>query len=137
MELPEPNPGSEANIFENKTVVCGGGYSAYRNCYEWSSGKWNKYITKMDGDRVYYNSWVSPNGLMLFGSYYSYDSLTTEILQNGNTSPSFKLEYNIQYACAIDDRDSKSVIFTGGNSYKKGASRYNVNVSFKNNILHE
>ena len=40
-------------------------------------------------------------------------------------------------ACAIDDQDSKSVIFTGGNTYKKGVSRYNVNVSFSNIINHE
>jgi len=132
-DLPKERSQHTLNTMGNAAIACGGfNKEQWKSCYKLcplsKTGLWTRYAATVDV-RKNHNSWVSEEGLHLFGgehkdyqdeTYIVYPGITTELLpstgfQSIVTSES---KYNLtQYtwgACTIADKDS--VVVTGGGS---------------------
>ena len=95
-------------------VLCGGGFkdATEKSCLTFKGGVWN-YTHNLRYKRYAHSVWASPKGILLIGSNYGVGINSTEILkEDGHTTESFDLEYNIFGACVIQLSDE--MIVTGG-----------------------
>ena len=81
-------------------TLCGGGdWDSASACQTLSSsGSWEQ-SHNMPKERGYHSAWSSPQGTVLLGGWDSnYNRLTTTeiLLENGDTTPGFNLDYSIR-----------------------------------------
>eukprot|EP00092_Neocalanus_flemingeri_P020654 GFUD01022379.1.p1 GENE.GFUD01022379.1~~GFUD01022379.1.p1 ORF type:complete len:495 (+),score=82.82 GFUD01022379.1:9-1493(+) len=124
-------PSSRDDHTMDGPYVCGGnGGGAASDCLQFSSGTWTSLSTTVH-HRYYHCSWWTQGGqgqLVLIGGNYINGANTTEVVpvQGGEEGLSFSLKNKIEHACAITDRDTDTVIITGGQYTKSQVSRYNM-----------
>merc|ERR550539_550666 len=118
-------PGSPRELHTlTDNVICGGVYpGTSTTCLELSeTGEgWRPYKT-FNKPRMAHSSWLSPQGIVLLGGYYSGKS--TEALSSSGYGSNFRLQDNTSYACAINDGDE--VVLTGGFGNRKAVKVYSL-----------
>jgi len=119
--LPSLPGGSRADHSINENIVCGGGpYNSDPNytghdetrssCVTLASdGTWLE-TTRLLEQRYHHSSWASPSGLILLGGRGS-KRTTEKIQEDGTSSYSFELKYDLDLACSINL--GSTVIVTG------------------------
>merc|ERR1711953_992287 len=115
------NPDDRADHSINENIVCGGGpYNSDPNytghdetrssCVTLASdGTWLE-TTRLLEQRYHHSSWASPSGLILLGGRGS-KRTTEKIQEDGSSSYSFELKYDLDLACSINL--GSTVIVTG------------------------
>jgi len=114
------------STLEGRTL-CGGLLNP-ESCLYYNNNKWEKSYNLSIG-RDGHSSWMNEEGLVLIGGFRS--RTTTEVLTTDkdgtmNSREGFPLVYETQYACAMPDLLSSSVIITGGINTKSTVTRYNM-----------
>ena len=76
-------------------TLCGGGLygsGTWTSCLTFTSGSWEETHT-LDRERFAHSAWASPRGIMLLGGAFDYSARTTTeiLLENGRTTPGFRL----------------------------------------------
>ena len=105
--LPDiPNIPNRVYHTQTGLVLCGGQSQARRSCVTFKEGTWVQ-THSLSAQWHAHNSWASPQGVLLIGGY---DTGTTTLLlgDNGDTTPSFTLDYNtrwVWYFVSIIDID--------------------------------
>merc|ERR1712110_353519 len=99
-ELPDERVGHTME----KMTLCGGGYysDTETSCLTLTDAGWEVTTTTLLEERSQHSSWDSPAGVILMGGYGSSGRTTEKILQDGTSTASFDLKYDIYAACAIN-----------------------------------
>ena len=86
------------HTLEGSGLLCGGMYTTYTSCVQWSSvnGTWEEYLT-LDVGRSYHVSWTpDPDiGTYLMGGVTSEAKNTTTLIKpDSSQEPGFSLKYD-------------------------------------------
>merc|ERR1712098_654694 len=95
-------------------------------CIVFSSGKWVP-SHNLTEKRVYHNSWVTDEGIMLLGGAGGdSSSYSSEIVKPGEYDgvPGFTLPYRTDRACSFPDKTTDTLIITGGQFLGSRVTRY-------------
>jgi len=114
---------------ESSGLLCGGYYTR-DTCLQWSpdTGAWDLQLT-LDVKRDDHVSWTPGTevGTYLMGGSYSGSERTTTLIKpDGSQEPGFDLKYDTDQACAIPDKDTGTIIITGGRYTPHTVSVYSV-----------
>merc|ERR1719233_2826235 len=105
----------------NGLLICGGSVID-RECITFSSGQW---VTShsLSTRRVGHSSWNTEKQIVLMGGT---DYFSTEIVMKGEEEgvEGFRLKYRTDNHCSINDKDTNTVVITGGFTTKETVSRY-------------
>ena len=85
------------HTLEGSGLLCGGMYTTYTSCVQWSSvnGTWEEYLT-LDAERYYHVSWTPDPSIgtyLMGGLKTEARNSTTLIKPDGSQEPGFSLKY--------------------------------------------
>ena len=86
----------------NDMIICGGSDIYARDlCIQFVDGQWTSFSSTR-WSRDDHSSWLTPEGLFLFGGTYTMQTTEIITLEGGQGGPGFNLNYDVRFVISND-----------------------------------